>query len=1121
MKSKLSMKLLGIVVTIATVSSLLVGITAAPVSAAPGTLNYGSVSAPGNANNVLGGTAYHVSNPVPGPSVPDGFGITGTPNVNLLASTADGSTMFAWDNTCSMLYTSTNAGVSWTPRPYNGTNLSSITNAIKLLVSPNFASDNTIVLVVGGATGSIWVSTNAGVSFTQSSPPDLEGGSLTSADIGTYYSDGGAVSVIIGMTSGGGVPAYSNVEKLKLPSLYPWTQIGKLIPGAGNATDLSVYGVAFSKNHTSDAEILAVTASATGTGASTLQLMSSFANAAFTNAAAIAATSTASTTAIIAMGTDYNGFSSSNTVAIGLSATSSDDVYRVSGRTNALAGSVIDCNIQGALTATTVQSLSMNGPIATGTLLVGFTVPATLTAPAAAAVYSTAAFTAAPAPTFTPSADPPTGTDASGGCTVLWVGTTVFAASTGPDGGISSSTDNGAHFNQLSLINVGAGSGAINPAPWVAASTSNLSNMSLVSLQAVDANNMFLIMANSNIGSGYAAQQLWVTANGGTSWTRVLTSNNMGVIGGAIAFVAPSPAYATDHTFYVSQGTTGTTNTVLMSTNSGMSFTLSIASANQSAGMMKNGALYYGGVADATFYKLGRWNSGSFPAGTTGTVASIAFSPADTTGATIAVGLSGGKGVYVSTNDGVSFTKLAAFGTLPIFVAYGPDGSLYAASGAVINRWVPSTASFLTISPTSGTKVDGPTTITGLAVTPDGTLYASDSATCTVTDPATVVYYNDIWRTLNPTKGDVTGVGSVAFQPINSTAFTSNSKNYLFSGMSVVSTAASNSLYAVDTTSAAGTGSGVDSGYGGKLQGFIDTFIVGPVLTSPANGALLTTQDRAALAWTAMTGANQYEIGANDKSDFTGNNFAGADTTVSTGTDGYNRSTAPNTTFTDKGNTTNQISAGGTYYWRVRAYNVINGAVVGALYSRYSTPTWSFITALAAPTSNTVMFPAQGATNIPVDTTFTWPASTATGATYQFVIAEELGNVDKFAIIDYSATCPTNATVLRETLKYDTTYWWRVRTVTATSQSDWTVYFFTTAPAPAASTTTPTTAAITPIVTVVLPTNSPVTPTVINSGTTGPTTPVIPTYLLWAVIAVGAVLVIAVIVLIVRTRRIP
>ena len=103
------------------------------------------------------------------------------------------------------------------------------------------------------------------------------------------------------------------------------------------------------------------------------------------------------------------------------------------------------------------------------------------------------------------------------------------------------------------------------------------------------------------------------------------------------------------------------------------------------------------------------------------------------------------------------------------------------------------------------------------------------------------------------------------------------------------------------------------------------------------------------------------------------------------------------------------------------------------------------MTTTTITTINSVPYPANSATNVPINVTFTWVPSTVSGATYEFVIAEELGNVDKFAIIDYSTTCPTNAIVLRENLKYDTTYWWRVRTVTGASKSAWTTSFFTTA----------------------------------------------------------------------------
>jgi len=190
-------------------------------------------------------------------------------------------------------------------------------------------------------------------------------------------------------------------------------------------------------------------------------------------------------------------------------------------------------------------------------------------------------------------------------------------------------------------------------------------------------------------------------------------------------------------------------------------------------------------------------------------------------------------------------------------------------------------------------------------------------------------------------------------------------------------------------------------------------------------------------------------------------------------------------------------------------------------------------TVLAAP--GTITYPTNGATNVPVSATnmtFTWPAVTGAGITYQFALAQASANTtaNEFAILDYSDNTITNAEPLQETLQYNTVYWWEVRAVTLNSSGavsatgPWTVSMFTTAPAPV--TTTGTSAVVTTVVTSVVITN-PVT-TVVSTSTnivlpssTGTSSPAIPSYLLWAVIAVGAVLIIAVIVLIVRTRRIP
>jgi hypothetical protein len=158
-----------------------------------------------------------------------------------------------------------------------------------------------------------------------------------------------------------------------------------------------------------------------------------------------------------------------------------------------------------------------------------------------------------------------------------------------------------------------------------------------------------------------------------------------------------------------------------------------------------------------------------------------------------------------------------------------------------------------------------------------------------------------------------------------------------------------------------------------------------------------------------------------------------------------------------------------------------------------------------------VLFPALGATNVAIDTTFTWP-SVVGAVSYEFEIAEEIGQADKFYLKDEVGSSTVNAFKLVDTLKYDTQYWWRVRAVNAQGlKGAYTTSFFTTAKEPVVVEQTP------PVV--VTQTPPPQITLEIPPAQVTKVEP-IPAYLLWAVIAVGAILVIAVIVLIVRTRRI-
>jgi hypothetical protein len=165
----------------------------------------------------------------------------------------------------------------------------------------------------------------------------------------------------------------------------------------------------------------------------------------------------------------------------------------------------------------------------------------------------------------------------------------------------------------------------------------------------------------------------------------------------------------------------------------------------------------------------------------------------------------------------------------------------------------------------------------------------------------------------------------------------------------------------------------------------------------------------------------------------------------------------------------------------------------------------------SAPAAPGVLTPTFGDEDVDLKPTFTWTAS-AGATSYEFVLAEEIGQDDKFAIIDYSATTATHGHVAREQLKYSTVYNWRVRAVSDAGKSAWTTAFFTTAAEPEPEPTPPV------IVKEIPP--SPAPEIILEVPPTEAPVNVIPDYLLWTVVGIGAVLIIAVVVLIVRTRRV-
>ncbi len=199
------------------------------------------------------------------------------------------------------------------------------------------------------------------------------------------------------------------------------------------------------------------------------------------------------------------------------------------------------------------------------------------------------------------------------------------------------------------------------------------------------------------------------------------------------------------------------------------------------------------------------------------------------------------------------------------------------------------------------------------------------------------------------------------------------------------------------------------------------------------------------------------------------------------------------------------LENGITYYWRVRVGQPGNslfvpGTVIAAgapALSRFSA-TWSFSTALGAAQWNPFVggvpeAPTNGATNVPLTPSFAWNAADwATG--YELVVARHSNFADVVIAKVGDNALPTAIWASDKDLDYNTTYYWKVRAISPTSNSEWAVGIFTTEPPPPASASPP---------------PSPPAP---------PSTLGTPMHI-WVMLAIVVVLIIALLILIITTRR--
>jgi len=276
-----------------------------------------------------------------------------------------------------------------------------------------------------------------------------------------------------------------------------------------------------------------------------------------------------------------------------------------------------------------------------------------------------------------------------------------------------------------------------------------------------------------------------------------------------------------------------------------------------------------------------------------------------------------------------------------------------------------------------------------------------------------------------------------------------------------------------------------------KIWTYTDKLTKAGTLASPADKTTTGRVTEATLVWNALPTATFYEVQVGLDAFFS----------AQIGTPAYVMGTSYSLTG---------LQDGTTYYWRVRsAPNTVTPP--GRASSPWSA-TWSFTTGIAGaewtPFDNAGnVAPAPGAQGVALRPGFQWnPADWATGYEFQLDDSSDFSSPIKSFV--GSSALATTAYALDTDLSYSTTYVWRVRAVSATSESLYGVGTFTTMAQP---TTAPPAVIVTetqpPAVTLTIPPAE-------------PAAEITPAWI-WAIVIIGGVLVIAVIVLIVTTRRVP
>jgi hypothetical protein len=949
---------------------------------------------------------------------------------------------------------STTGGRTWTPSAA----LAGIgaMNIVDIVVSPSYTTDGTVLLVTAPAAGA-GATSQVYISTNYGASFSVLGGTIpglaTSIDISPSYSAGG--EIMVGTTDAAGAAAtYGDV--------YFWGRGGVLnwaTATVGLGEDVTQ--VAYSPNFPIDATRLAIGSNvANGTRVHTLVGTDggwdvSLATIAVINAA-IQGTGDGAAVAI-----------ASSTIAIPSDFNASSLFNRTLYAGTISGGAALADTVYRVTAASAAPAVALN-PLAifaiadqtmSSLVYVGTAASGTLYTGYSVAMFvmqasNAGTATAAVPPTWIPSTAGPTG------------GTMVYLA---PAPDIATS-------GRIYASSIGAES-ALSVSDdratfFYQAGLVDTAATVVDDFQAASATELFMVQSNG------ATISVWKTTDAGATWYRRLA-----VASALTGIVRLSPNYATDGTAYFGLVTSAAAGNMRVTSNGGASWTARTCPIAVGDIAVKDMYTAYislaiaGGTVQST--SNGGWTWQPF-ATVTAAAQIITDIKYDVATGHIMVGLNNG-GVMLSTNSNVSYLPLGVgIGGTNTIVAFDTDYAntnfVYAASvvggTADVKRFQVGTyTAWLVVG--SAVPVAAPRDL----MVANGTLYMSD-----VTAAA------GFSSCINPTAGLPTA--AVPFTTWNNAIGLGLAANSTITVLAIAP--GSNVIYGYDAAN------NLMYTYGDTISG------VAPNALGPVGSAIVDAAANPVIfSWENVPGALAHQVRWDTRADFFTQRVRAAvawPTNIDVQIPGVAAS----------------LPSGFTIYWQVRA----SAPLIGP-WSEAQT----FETQLAAAAINSpvpIGLPEGGTvaggwdTNI--NPTFQWNAI-AFATAYEFQLATDAAFTD--LIVDASGAnslgVVTAYKLTTGALDYNTTYYWRVRAISASSSTDWSpTAAFTTMAAPEPPAPPPVEVVTSPAPIINIPEAPPAQEIVIPPA---PAPEQIAPAYIWAIIIIGAVLVIAVIVLIVRTRR--